>query len=78
MLFRSVFGKGIRDGATMTVAGLAPKKLRFKGADATDGSFTQIVAKGKFCDGLPGAIVITNPDGTSSAPMVCGERCLNQ
>jgi hypothetical protein len=74
----SVFGKGIRDGATMTVAGSAPKKLRFKGADATDGSFTQVVAKGKFCDGLPGAIVITNPDGTSSAPVVCGERCLNQ
>ena len=74
----SIFGKGIREGATVTVGGLAPKKLKFKGADATDGTFTQIVAKGKFCDGLPGAIVITNPDGTESAPMVCGERCLNQ
>jgi len=74
----SVFGKGIRAGATVTVGGVAPKKLKFKGADATDGSFTQIVAKGKFCDGLPGAIVITNPDGTSSAPAVCGERCVNQ
>jgi hypothetical protein len=74
----SVSGRGIREGATITVGGSTPKKLRYKGADATDGTFTQIVAKGKFCDGLPGAIVITNPDGTSSAPVVCGERCLNQ
>jgi hypothetical protein len=73
----SVFGKGIRDGATMTIGGLAGKKLKFKGADASDGTFTQIVAKGKFCDGLPGAIVITNPDGASSSPLQCGERCLN-
>ncbi|HXU40131.1 MAG TPA: hypothetical protein VN937_27495 [Blastocatellia bacterium] len=74
----SVFGKGIRDGATMTVGGVTPKKLKFKGVDATDGAFTQIVAKGRFCDNLPGAIVITNANGASSAPMVCGERCLNQ
>lgn len=74
----SVFGKGIRDGATMTVGGVTPKKLKFKGVDATDGAFTQIVAKGRFCDNLPGAIVITNANGTSSAPVVCGERCLNQ
>lgn len=74
----SIFGKGIRDGATVTVGGVRAKKLKFKGADPTDGSYTQIVAKGKFCDGLPGTIVITNFDGTSSAPVVCGERCLNQ
>jgi hypothetical protein len=74
----SVFGKGIRDGATMTVGGLAPKKLKYKGADANDGTFTQIIAKARFCDSLPGVIVITNPDGTSSAPVVCGERCVGQ
>lgn len=74
----SVFGKGIRNGATMTVGGVTPKKLKFKGADASDGSFTQIVAKGRFCDNLPGAIVITNSNGTSSAAVICGERCLNQ
>ena len=74
----SVFGKGIRGGATMAVGGISPKKLKFKGADATDGTFTQLVAKGRFCGSLPGAIVITNPDGTSSAPMMCGERCIGQ
>lgn len=74
----SVFGKGIRAGAMMTVGGVTPKKLKFKGVDATDGAFTQIVAKGRFCDNLPGAIVITNADGFSSAPVVCSERCLNQ
>ncbi len=74
----SVYGKGIRDGATMTVGGITPKKLKYKGADATDGTFTQILAKAKFCDSLPGVIVITNPDGTSSAPVVCGEGCVGQ
>lgn len=74
----SVFGKGIRAGATMTVGGITPKKLKYKGADANDGTFTQINAKARFCDSLPGIIVITNPDGTSSAPVVCDERCLNQ
>ncbi|MEK6408965.1 MAG: hypothetical protein AABN34_18740 [Acidobacteriota bacterium] len=74
----SIFGKGFRDGSRVTVGGVKPKKLKFKGFDPADGGFTQMVVKGKFCDGLPGAIVITNPDGTSSAPMVCAERCLNQ
>jgi hypothetical protein len=73
----SIFGSGIRDGAKLTVGGVSPKKLKLKAAD-TDGRFTIAVAKGKFCNGLPGEIVITNPDGTSSAPRFCGERCLNQ
>jgi len=73
----SIFGSGIRDGAKLTVGGVSPKKLKLKAADS-DGRFTIAVAKGKFCNGLPGELVITNPDGTSSAPVFCGERCLNQ
>jgi hypothetical protein len=73
----SIFGSGMREGAKLTVGGVPPKKLKFKGADP-DGTFTSVVAKGKFCNGLPGEIVITNPDGTSSAPVFCGARCENQ
>jgi hypothetical protein len=74
----TVFGKGIRQGAVLTVGGVTPKKVKFKALDPADNTFTQVVVKGKFCDGLPGAIVITNPDGTSSTPVLCAERCLNQ
>ena len=73
----SIFGSGIREGAKLTVGGVAPKKLKLKGADPS-GTFTIAVAKGKFCNGLPGEIVITNPDGTSSVPVFCGARCENQ
>jgi hypothetical protein len=74
----TIFGKGIREGATLTVGGVKPKKLKFRDPDPADGTFARMIVKGKFCDGLPGAIVITNPDGTSTAPVMCTERCLNQ
>lgn len=74
----SVIGSGIKDGATITVGGKSPKKLRFTGTDESTGTFTQIIAKKKFCESLPGAIVITNPDGTSSAPFTCSAECANQ
>ncbi len=74
----SIFGSGIREGAKATVGGVSPKKLKFKGFDPADNTFTRLVAKGKFCNGLPGEIVITNLDGTSSAPLFCGERCSEQ
>jgi hypothetical protein len=74
----SVFGKGIRTGATLTVGGVTPKKVKLRDPDPVDDTFTRIVVKKKFCDSLPGAVVITNPDGTSSAPLLCSERCLNQ
>lgn len=74
----SVFGKGIRTGATLTVGGVTPKKVKLRDPDPVDDTFTRIVVKKKFCDSLPGAVIITNPDGTSSAPLLCSERCLNQ
>lgn len=74
----TIFGKGIHENSTVTIGGVTPKKVKFKGLDPADSTFTQMIAKGKFCDGLPGAIVITNPNGASSVPVICGERCLNQ
>ncbi|HSB12458.1 MAG TPA: hypothetical protein VLM38_23420 [Blastocatellia bacterium] len=73
----SIFGRGIRGGATLTIGGVTPKKIKFRDADA-DGTFTRITVKKKFCASLPGAILVTNPDGGSSAPLVCADRCLTQ
>jgi len=74
----SIFGNGIRDGATVTVAGVTPKKVKLRDPDASGNVFSRITVRKKFCESLPGAIVITNPDGTSSAPVFCPERCMNQ
>jgi hypothetical protein len=74
----SIFGKRIRNDAIVTIGGKSPKKIKFRDADPADGTFTRITVKKKFCELLPGAIVITNQDGTSSAPMVCAQRCSTQ
>jgi hypothetical protein len=74
----SIFGKRIRDDAIVTIGGKSPKKIKFRDADPADGTFTRIIVKKKFCELLPGAIVITNKDGSSSAPVVCAQRCTGQ
>jgi len=74
----SIFGRGIRDGATLTVGGKTPKKIKFKDPDAADNGFTRILVKKKFCDSLPGQVVVTNPNGAASAPLFCSDRCVNQ
>jgi hypothetical protein len=74
----SVFGKGIREGATLTVGGVTPMRVKLRDPDPIDNTFTRITVRKKFCASLPGAVVITNPDGTSSRPLLCTESCLNQ
>ena len=51
----------------MTVGGVSPKKVKYKGFDEAANGFTSLIAKGKFCNGLPGEIVVTNPDGPERA-----------
>jgi len=74
----SIFGKGFQQGATLTIGGVTPKKVRLRDPNPTDGTFNLITARKKFCDSLLGAIVVTNPDGTSGAAVLCSDRCLNQ
>ena len=74
----SVFGRGIRQGATLTVGGVTPKKVKLRDPDPGDNTFTRITVRKKFCDNLPGVLVITNPDGTSSVPVFCSASCVNQ
>jgi hypothetical protein len=31
--------------------------------------------KGRFCDGLPGPIIVTNPGAAPSAPLQCSQTC---
>jgi hypothetical protein len=73
-----VTGKNIKDNATITVGGKTPKKVKFKAADSAGNR--QLVLKGKFCGGLPGNIIITNPPQTGvdvrpSVPFACNQSC---
>ena len=66
----------IRSNATITVGGVAPKKLTFKDPTLEADTFQKVVAKGtKVCRGLPGTVVITNPGEASGTTFVCNERC---
>ncbi|HYV04841.1 MAG TPA: hypothetical protein VFB82_09655 [Blastocatellia bacterium] len=69
-------GFNFREGQTLTVGGVTPKKLKFKNADITrPGFFTTIVAKGKVCKGLAGIIVVFDPSMGAGAPFACGKSC---
>lgn len=73
----SVLGRGIREGSTLTIGGVTPKKTKLRDQDPLDHNFTRITVRKKFCESLPGPIVVTDPSGNSSAPMMCNARCSN-
>jgi hypothetical protein len=77
-----VFGRNIKQGATITVGGVSPRKIKFKDPDAEfPGGFTRVRLKGRVCNGLPGSIIVTNPSPFPGIPPVpsqafaCTERC---
>ena len=72
----AMFGVGFREGDTITIGGLTPKKLKFKDADTTSSSFRRMIAKGRVCDGLPGPIVYRSVTG-QTAVFQCAASCQN-
>jgi hypothetical protein len=71
-----VSGFHFKEGAAMTIGGIAPKRLKFKSpAFSEPGFFQVIIVKGNLCKGLPGRIVVTNPNELSSQPFQCNEIC---
>ena len=70
----TLFGT-FRDGVTLTIGGVTPKKLKFKDYNAATNVFTRAIAKGRICNGLPGAIVYTPPNGGSSSVFNCAQGC---
>jgi hypothetical protein len=72
----TVFGANIRAGASVTVGGIAPKKIKYKSeTSAGQGIFSRLVLKGKLCSGLPGEVIITNSNAPPSVPFRCDSRC---
>jgi hypothetical protein len=72
--FLDVVGTNIKDGATATVGGVTPKKIKTVINGGTTGPTTLRLVK-KVCNGLPGDVIITNPGAAASQPFNCTERC---
>jgi len=76
--FLDVVGTNIaKEGFTVTVGGVEPKKVRVIVDNLGTDKPTTLRLLKKICNGLPGNIVITNP-GTPpvpSAPFFCNKSC---
>jgi len=70
-----VTGRNMKEGAAVSVGGRTPKKVKFSDLDSSSNAFTKFRAKGKFCGGLPGAIIVTNPGTSPSQPFQCNNTC---
>ncbi|MFL6277263.1 MAG: hypothetical protein ACJ74G_18925, partial [Blastocatellia bacterium] len=76
--FLDVFGSNIKQGATVTIGGVAPKKVKFIELEpGSTTSFRTIRLIKKICGQLPGNIVVTNPgtSGGSSSAFFCNKSC---
>ncbi len=71
----TITGSNIKQGATVTVGGVAPKKVKFKELQSGTNTFNKLVLKGRVCSSLPGAVVITNPGARASLPFQCNRSC---
>ncbi len=73
----TVLGSNIKQGATATVGGVEPRKIKFKSPISGTQAFGKLVLKGRVCQGLPGAIIVTNPgpNGGPSQPLSCAKTC---
>jgi hypothetical protein len=70
-----VTGLKIKANATVTVGGVAPKKIKVVEVEPGTTNPTKLRLVKRLCGNLPGNIVITNPGAPASAPFLCTERC---
>jgi hypothetical protein len=73
--FLDVTGTNIKEGATATVGGVTPKKIKVVEVAPGTTNPTKLRLVKKVCNGLPGNVIITNPGAAASQPFNCTERC---
>jgi hypothetical protein len=69
-----ISGNNFSQNASVLIGGLTPKKVKLSDLQ-TGGTFNTMSVVGRFCAGLPGNIVMTNSDGSKSAPFNCTKTC---
>jgi hypothetical protein len=66
----------LREGQTVTIGGVTPKKLKFRNPQPGNGPFVfTILAKGKVCRALPGFIVVFDPLSGLAGQFNCNLQC---
>jgi hypothetical protein len=72
-----VIGANIKAGATVMVGGVTPRKIKFIEPElGTADSYRKIRLVKKFCGGLPGNVLVTNPGPCQiTGGAFCNERC---
>jgi hypothetical protein len=78
--FLDVTGTNIKPGATATVGGVTPKKIKVIAVEPGTNIPTALRLVKKVCNGLPGNVIITNTvaGGGRSQPFLCTEMCPTQ
>lgn len=72
----TLLGSNFRQGATVLIGGVTPKKIKFKEPDeGNSGAFRRLVLKGRVCSGLPGVIVISTPGVGQGPGFQCNQSC---
>lgn len=61
--------------ATLTIGGVAPKKVKMQAFNSTAGMYERIFAKKKVCNGLPGTVVVRDSAGAVVTQFFCAESC---
>jgi hypothetical protein len=62
-------------GLTMTIGGVAPKKVKMQELDSATGTYQKIVARKKVCNGLPGDVVVRDSTGAVVTAFFCNQSC---
>jgi hypothetical protein len=75
--FRLILGGFFREGSTVSVGGTIPRKVKLRDPIPASNEFFTMILKGRICNGLPGNIVVTRPNGPPAPPFFCVERCPN-
>ena len=66
-----------QEGASVSIGGVAPKKIKLKNFDPVTNRFSRMTLKGRVCGSLPASIVYFPPDARPASTLQCLERCTN-
>ena len=74
-VFTLVLTGRFHDGGSITVGGVAPKKIKFKQFSTAINSFSKMILKGRVCENLPGVIQYQPPGNVPAQSFQCAVQC---